>query len=298
MRTCLCCGLTKVSWAPQESLLYGTTTNVKSPGFLGNVLKAFPLFGRTISAGQLVFVCNICGTRTSADLTDILDRELPTCSNCRSSIRFRSLVAALEERLFNQVSPLSQLQERKDINGLGMSDEKVYSLLLEQKFSYTNTFFHTEPRLDITDPPSVFRNRFDFVISAEVMEHVPPPIGIAFRNLRSLLRPSGLLVLSVPFSQEPDTVEHFPELHRFEIRERSKEPYLVNITREGDRQIFRNLIFHGGRGMTLEMRLFSRSAVLKLLEESGFGDIRIHSKLMPEWGIVHLQPFSLPITAI
>ncbi len=46
------------------------------------------------------------------------------------------------------------------------------------------------------------------------------------------------------------------------------------------------------------MRLFSEAALLKLLREAGFHDIRIHSKWFPHWGIVHLLPLSLPIRAI
>jgi SAM-dependent methyltransferase len=228
----------------------------------------------------------------------ILDRELPTCSNCGSSVRFRSLIAALQERLFNAIKPLKQLRERKDLAGLGMSDEELYGTLLEEKFNYTNTFFHTKPYLDISNPPSAFRNRFDFVISAEVMEHVPPPIDIAFKNLRSLLRVSGLLIFSVPFTSERETTEHFPDLHQFKIVGCGNERQLINITRKGEKQVFRNLVFHGGKGATLEMRIFSQAAVLKLLEDSGFREIRIHSKCLPEWGIVHPHPFSVPITAL
>lgn len=179
-----------------------------------------------------------------------------------------------------------------------MSDEPVYSTLLEQKFNYLNTFYHKEPYLNITDPDPQFHKRHDFVISSDVMEHVPRPIDSAFRNLRSLLRPSGLLVLTVPFTRNPDTIEHFPDLYRFEILGGGKDRRLVNTTRDGGKQVFDKLIFHGGEGATLEMRLFSEAALLRLLREGGFGDIRIHSRWLPEWGIIYASPLSLPITAI
>lgn len=207
-------------------------------------------------------------------------------------------MAALQQRLFGEIKPLVELQSRKDLHGLGMSDEELYSKVLEDKFSYANTFYHDEPYLDIKDPPPDLRGRFDFVICAEVMEHVPPPIDGAFRNLFSLLRPRGLLIFSVPYTDECATLEHFPELHRFEILGTGKEPYLVNTTREGRKQTFHNLVFHGGKGTTLEMRVFSRASVLKMLEDSGFCDIHIHSELLPEWGIVHPHQYSLPITAL
>jgi len=266
--------------------------------FLKNLRRTFVPVGRRIPAGHLVFVCNICGTSTSADVIHILDRELPTCPKCRSSIRFRTLVAAFQQRLFGEIKPLVQLQSRKDLQGLGMSDEELYSKVLEEKFSYTNTFFHGEPYLDIKDPSPDLRGRFDFIICAEVMEHVPPPIDIAFKNLCSLLRPRGLLIFSVPYTNESETLEHFPELHRFEILGRGEERYLVNTTQEGLKQTYHDLVFHGGEGITLEMRVFSRAGVLKMLEGSGFCDIQIHSELLPQWGIVHPHQFSLPITAL
>jgi SAM-dependent methyltransferase len=172
---------------------------------------------RLSSPGYLVFICNICGALTSACLTDIAEREKATCSNCQSSLRFRSVIAAFQERLLGKVMPLLQLPVRKEVAGLGMSDDKVYSTGLAEKFNYTNTFYHKEPYLDITDPDPRFHQQFDFVISSDVMEHVKPPIEVAFRNLRSLLRPSGLLVLSTPFAPRDRIIEHFPELHQFEI---------------------------------------------------------------------------------
>ena len=165
-----------------------------------------------------------------------------------------------------------------------MSDEELYSKILEEKFTYTNTFFHQEPHLDIKDPRPDLRGRFNFVICAEVMEHVPPPMHIAFKNLNSLLRPGGLLILSVPYTNEAETLEHFPELHRFEILGSREGRYLVNTTEDGRQQTYHNLVFHGGKGTTLEMRVFSRTGVLKMLKDSGFREIQIHSESLPEWG--------------
>jgi SAM-dependent methyltransferase len=207
-------------------------------------------------------------------------------------------MAALQERLFHEVTPLTNLPIRKDLEGVGMSDEELYSRILEEKFTYLNTFFHTEPRLDIASPPERFLSRFHFVVCADVMEHVRPPIDTAFRNLRSLLKPGGLLVLSVPFGLEGDTVEHFPDLNDYKILGKGKDRYLVNVSEDGQTKVFHNLVFHGGKGETLEMRLFSRAGLLRLLETSGFHDIQIHSQSMPQWGIVNRSLFSLPITAI
>lgn len=246
----------------------------------------------------MTFDCNICGARTSVDSNDILEREKPTCGHCESALRSRGVVAALQERLFGEITKLNQLPSRKGIKGLGMTDSKCYSPLLDQKFSYINTFYHREPYLDITNPEPRFKNRFDFVLSSDVMEHVCPPIELAFRNLRALLRAGAILVLSTPFALKGSTVEHYPDLYQFEILGSGAERHLINTTRDGRKQVFRNLAFHGGKGATLEMRLFSQPELLRLLQVSGFTDVRIHAKAFPEWGIIYPNPCSLPITAI
>lgn len=69
-----------------------------------------------------------------------------------------------------------------------MSDANLYAKLLCKKFSYTNTFFHIEPRLDIANLDVKWFNFADFVITSDVFEHVKPPIPRAFQNLYSMLK--------------------------------------------------------------------------------------------------------------
>lgn len=73
------------------------------------------------------------------------------------------MTAALQGELFRKIRPFAQLRNTKGLHGVGMSDSVVYSHILEEKFSYLNTFFHAKPRLSILNPPLGFRNRFDFV---------------------------------------------------------------------------------------------------------------------------------------
>ena len=69
---------------------------------------------------------------------------------------------------------------------------------LKEKFSYTNTFFHGEPYLDIKDPSPDLRGRFDFIICAEVMEHVPPPIDMLLEIFVRCFGHAGCLYLASP----------------------------------------------------------------------------------------------------
>lgn len=251
----------------------------------------------THEPGALDFVCNICACENTAQLTEIVSREIVTCRSCGSTLRFRSFVGALQERLTGRIEPLTKSAPNKKIKGIGMSDANVYANLLSEKFDYVNSFYHQEPHLDITNPDAKWLNKFDFVTNSDVMEHVAPPVSAAFSALRTLLKPNGYLVVSVPYSLAPNTVEHFPNLHDYEIIGSNALRTLRNVTEDGRVETFTNLVFHGGDGATLEMRLFSEQGLIRALVEAGFTDIKIHSSNFPEFGIVNFDLFSLTISA-
>ena len=250
-----------------------------------------PLHERISEA--IPFICNICGSTNKAKLID-LDREIPSCI-CGSNVRWRSLIHILSLKLFGTDLALPHFPKSDEV-GVGLSDDGSYAIPLAQKLNYTNTYYHQEPRLDITSIADR-EGLFDFIISSDVFEHVPPPVQIVFRNSYQLLRPGGLLILTVPYTKEPDTVEHFPELYDYRLIEKDNSHILQNTTRDGQTQVFDNLIFHGGTGETLEMRRFSESSVVRELETAGFGEIKIHNEPALYHGIYHLQDWALPISA-
>jgi len=178
-----------------------------------------------------------------------------------------------------------------------MSDSDKYASRLRDRLAYMNTYYHQEPVLDIQDPPEKYFRRFRFVISSDVFEHVAPPIQKAFDNLHKIMAPGGTLVFTVPFSLDADTVEHFPSLHRYFLEDTASGYVLHNRTAAGEDQTFKDLVFHGGPGTTLEMRLFSESAIVRHLAAAGFKDIRVHREPAFEWGIYWSEPWSVPITA-
>ncbi|MDO8860795.1 class I SAM-dependent methyltransferase [Haliea sp. E1-2-M8] len=208
-------------------------------------------------------------------------------------------MAALQLRLYGGLEQaLARVAPDKGVVGLGMSDASVYSYWLEQKFSYTNTFFHTRPYLDIRKPGTQYLARNDFVISSDVLEHVSAPLDSVFANLHALLRPGGVLVFTVPYALQGQTVEHFPELHDFEIIGKKSDRQLINRTQDGREKIYTDLCFHGGDGATLELRLFSLPDLLAHLEQAGFQNITVHAEDHPEWGIVHTDRMGAPVSAI
>ena len=114
-----------------------------------------------VAAGSLTFRCNICGQYCFALMSQI-DREVPSCSQCGSTVRFRAIVHALSSELYGKSLALPDFPERRDLKGIGMSDWEGYARLLSVKFDYQNTHYHMEPRLDIAaiDPSLEGRVRF------------------------------------------------------------------------------------------------------------------------------------------
>jgi len=251
-----------------------------------------------LESGTLFFQCNVCGQQCTAEL-DFLGREVVSCSGCGSNPRIRAVIRALSTELLGKDLILPDFPDRRSIKGLGLTDWEGYSSLLAQKFDYLNTYLHQEPRLDIsaTDIPPERRSAYDFVISSEIFEHVVPPVEKAFQNVVTMLKPGGLFVLTVPYGLQSHTIEHFPELDRFTVTERDGVYHLDNMTKTGISQSFTDLVFHGGPGSTLEMRIFAESAVLQHCRAAGFQSITVHRRPDFQHGIWWPEPWSFPITA-
>lgn len=260
------------------------------------VLSNFCTFVTEAPAARLTFRRNICGHCCITPIAS-LTREQKTCHHCGSTVRQRALIHVLSLELFAAGTAISDFPNRPDIVGIDMSGAANYADKLARKLSFTNTFFHKQPRLDITAPDPQWFDHCDFIISSDVFEHVAPPVGRAFENTLRILKPGGLFVFTVPFTKTGDTVEHFPELHDWHIDRRDGQRLLQNVTVDGRSQRFDNLIFHGGEGETLKMRVFSETSVLAELKRAGFEAIRIHGEPCLEFGIVWHQDWSLPISA-
>ncbi len=242
------------------------------------------------------FLCNICGTECERP-AEGMPREGPGCSVCQSPMRVRGLIALLSEELLGIPMTLAEFPVLKSIRGIGMSDSEELAERLAQKLDYTNTFYHQTPRLDITKPDPNDFGSYDFILTSEVMEHVPPPVENAFENLFRLLKPDGLLIMTTPYTLGGKTQEHFPELHDFALASLHDKTVLVNRRRDGSIEIFENLEFHGGDGSTVEMRVFTEESLRDNLLRAGFSSVRVASENVLEFGIEHAEDWSLPIVA-
>jgi SAM-dependent methyltransferase len=238
------------------------------------------------------FLCNICG-RTNT--IPALDHEASSCGGCGSNVRLRALMYLLSTELFGAGFVLPDFPRLSAIKGLGLSDQASYAVPLAEKFDYTNTFYDREPRLDITQAHPDRYGAYDFILSSDVFEHIAAPVERAFEEACRLLKPHGVLCLSVPFSLHENTVERFPELHDYAVVDLGGSPVLINRSREGALEIRDDLIFHGGVGATLEMRLFSQCDLKRKLLDAGFQTLVFQTEAVPRFGIVFQGNWSLPM---
>jgi len=249
-----------------------------------------------VPGNWIVWRCNICG-RTCRTVLAELGREKPSCPGCSSTVRMRAIIHLLSSELFGRSVALPDFPKRKDLHGMGLSDWDGYAIRLAEKLDYKNTYYHKEPKLDITSIEPALEGTLDFLISTDVFEHIPPPISVAFENARKLLKRSGALVFTVPYTNELSTVEHFPDLFQYELVEENGHKVLNNTTRAGEHQVFRDLVFHGGEGWTLEMRVFSEAEVMKEFARVGLRSVTLWREPCMAYGIYWAYAWSLPITA-
>jgi len=243
---------------------------------------------------MITFTCNLCGT---SNTVEAIPWETPTCSSCGSNVRMRAIIYMLALELFGEERLLPEFPRCDTVKGFGMSDAQCYSTLLGEKVNYTNTFYDREPYLDITESHADQHGTYDFILSSDVFEHVAPPIERAFEEAFRLLKPYGVLCITVPSVIADETAEHYPNLHQYSVIELAGEHVLVNRKKDRTLETYENLVFHGGIGATLEMRLFAQADLVRKLKGAGFSDVVLQMEPVERFGIVFDGPWSRPLVA-
>ena len=244
---------------------------------------------------MISFTCNICGGRNSVET---VAWEPPTCSHCRSNVRMRALIYLLSGALFGEARALPDFPQDRNIRGIGFSDEACYAVPLAAKFNYINTYYDRDPFLDLAAEHPRLYGTYDFILASDVFEHVAPPVARAFEEAYRLLKPNGVLCITVPSSAEDqDTVEYFPDLHVHSILELGGEYVLVNRKVDGSLEVHQNLEFHGGLGATLAMRMFSQKGLRRELCAAGFSEVLFQGEEVQEWGIFFEGLWGRPLVA-
>jgi SAM-dependent methyltransferase len=239
------------------------------------------------------FICNICGSHNSIES---FGTEPASCA-CGSNVRLRALIHLLSMELFGQSLVLQEFPKLKAIRGLGISDQPSYARVLAEKFDYTNTFYDREPRLDLGELHPQLYDTYDFILLADVIEHIAPPIERALEETFRLLKPHGFLGITIFCNPADQMREHFPELNEFRIVPLGKSPVLVNRRRDGSLEVRDDLIFHGGAGATLEMREFGITELTAKLLAAGFLEVHLLTDNLPRIGILFDRDVSQPLIA-
>lgn len=190
---------------------------------------------------------------------------------------------------------LPDFERDPHLKGIGMSEWDGYARILSQKYKFTNTFFHQEPFLDVTSDThwQNYQNN-DFLICTEVFEHVLQPLEPGFHNMRRMLKKGGYLVFSTPFFDSPQTIEHFPGMVDFTTCKVGDTWLVASKASDGSYQVCdENVVFHGGPGTVLEMRIFGRQSLISQLEEAGFM-VEVLDEAIPEIGYYWPQVIDRP----
>ncbi|HLG95645.1 MAG TPA: methyltransferase domain-containing protein [Bryobacteraceae bacterium] len=239
------------------------------------------------------FACNICGRFNQVENF----RTEPASCACGSNVRLRALIHLLSLELFGESLPLVKFPRLKSIRGLGMSDQQSYAAVLAEKFDYTNTFYDREPRMDFTTAHPQLYGVYDFVLSADVLEHIAPPVERALDEVCRLLKPHGFLGITVFCNPSDNLREHFPNLHTYRTVALGDSTVLVNRRKDGGLEVHDNLVFHGGSGATLEMREFGSTSLKQKLLGSGFRDVHFLTEDVPDYGVLFDADVSQPLIA-
>ncbi len=239
----------------------------------------------------MTFTCNICGARNTVEA---LPTEPATCA-CGSNVRLRALAHLLSLELFGESLPLAHFPRLKSIRCAGMTDKDCIADILIDKFDYTNTHYDREPRLDITESHPGLEGTYDFILCADVLEHIAPPIERALDELCRLLKPNGFAGITIFCHPSDNLREHFPTLNQYRFVTLGDKMVLVNRRTDGTLEVRDDLIFHGGTGSTLEMREYGVTALREQLLAAGFKDTHLLTDPIPESGVVIDHDLSQPL---
>jgi len=213
--------------------------------------------------------CILCGA-SHDDTPEPVSREGAVCGVCDSTWRTRAVTLAVMTGLGIDPAPLSEISTDWSRVGVGFDDHPSIFSRFPARWDFVNTRLHRFPQLDLLSPTDTTVGAFEFALCSDVLEHVQPPYRRGLEGLLTILKPGGFAVISVPVSGNPETIEHYPGLKRFEILESRAVEWTDEM---GTRHHQSHPVFHGGDGLTLEFRIFSASEIVATLVEVGFESV-------------------------
>jgi ABC-type polysaccharide/polyol phosphate transport system ATPase subunit len=148
------------------------------------------------SPGSFSFTCNACGIEVPLAEGDELSRERGRCPVCGSFVRLRAVVHLISRHLFGRSLPVPDWPEHPAAAIVGVCDPPFFASTFANKASYNNA------QIDLAALPAAFHEQADIAISCDALLLVKPVTQRAFDGLFSLLRPGGLLALTLPYTFE------------------------------------------------------------------------------------------------
>jgi SAM-dependent methyltransferase len=239
------------------------------------------------------FICNVCGAHNEV----LVFQTEPASCACGSNVRLRALIHLLSMEMFGQSIVLRDFPKLKAVRGLGICDHQGYAGILAEKFDYTNTYYDREPRFDLLEVHPQLCGWYDFILAADVIEHIAPPIEFALEEMCRLLKPNGFLGLTIFCNAADQMREDFPELNDFRVVPLGNSRVLINRRRDGTLEIREDIVLHGGTGETLEMREFGITDLRAKLLAAGFTDMYFLAENLPEIGVLFDDQVSQPLVA-
>ncbi|MGK7932069.1 MAG: class I SAM-dependent methyltransferase [Microcystaceae cyanobacterium] len=139
--------------------------------------------------------CNVCQWEGRQFLGNSWHKQI-VCPNCRSQVRQRLFLAALEH--------ISDFSWKKTINKkriLHFAPEELICSIIRPKASQYNTAdflrLDCDLKLDMSNMPEISDQSIDVVIAFDVLEHVPN-YHKAIEEIHRILSPEGFAILTVP----------------------------------------------------------------------------------------------------
>ena len=232
-----------------------------------------------------IHICSICGKLI---IFLHVNREGNKCNKCGSYWRTRAVITALLMHFRNDYKvPLLKTQPDFSLISVGMSDDLSITKFLPNFTMHTNTLLDSYPELNLLELKPDQVEISDILICSDVLEHVVNNIELSFINLYRILKPNGLLILSVPLIKVHEKYSS-RNIQNSDFLKTGVREYYPNINEWRHDEITDSIIWtdssnsvhkmnspewHGGIGLTLTFRLFSKDYIVHNLKTVGFGHV-------------------------
>lgn len=183
-----------------------------------------------LKMGGLPGYCNICGSWTLFRVNDANFREHVVCCACGSRNRQRQVAGVLlalihEKRSVGLGGKFLNIRDIKK-NTIVWNVENTRALHESLKAHLDKSYISSEyidPKMSSGDhregvlhvdicKTHFDDNSIDYILSSDVLEHVPDPL-VALRETYRILKPGGAHIFTVPFYQHRFTTERRAVMH-------------------------------------------------------------------------------------